>query len=43
MATRGQDGKSIVATWSDGAYAYAIRVTTGLEQAELTALVSWIQ
>ncbi len=43
VATRGQDGKSIVATWSDGAYAYAIRVTTGLEQAELTALVSWIQ
>lgn len=43
VTLKGNDGFVYLAVWTDGGYSYALNVTTGLSQSEMTALVSKIR
>lgn len=43
VTLKGNDGLVYLAVWTDGGYSYALNVTAGLSQSEMTALVSEIR
>lgn len=43
VVMKGNNGKVMVATWTDGNYTHAVQITTGLEHALLVDIVSSIQ
>lgn len=43
VTLKGNDGLVYLAVWTDGGYSYALNVTAGLSQSDMTALVSEIR
>lgn len=43
VTMKGNNGKVMVAAWTDGSYTYAVRIATGLEHDSLVDIVSSIQ
>ena len=43
VTLKGNDGLVYLAVWTDGGYSYALNVTAGLSQSDMTVLVSEIR
>ena len=43
VTTKGENGKIMVASWSDGTYTYAVRSTAGLDLETLSSIVSEVE